>query len=94
MIVHYPNGTCTLAIMAFMMRFYFLISFLTCLQEAQVVALPTGNATGLFPTKKNTTTQYPPTTTVRNTTPGTEGVSSCSTCHQSMKLFQVFIWLK
>ena len=64
-----------------------IILLLTCLQEAPVSALPTGNATELFSahiptngpatsTRNNISTiQYPPTTTVQNTTPGTKGVS-------------------
>ena len=70
-------------------HFHVLILLLTCLQEAQISALPTGNATELLSTQnftkalttniwKNTTTiQYPPTTTVQNTIPATKGVSGC-----------------
>ena len=66
-----------------------IILLLTCLQEAQVSALPTGNATEFFSTHISTnglatstlnnvfTIQYPPTTIVQNTTPGTKGVSGC-----------------
>ena len=66
-----------------------IVLLLTCLQEAQVSALPTGNATEFFSipistnslatrTRNNTyTIQYPPTTVVQKTTPGTKGVSDC-----------------
>ena len=66
-----------------------IILLLTCLQEVQVSALPTGNATEFFSTHNSTnglatstrnsiyTIQYPPTTTVQKTTPGTKGVSGC-----------------
>lgn len=76
--------------MAFITQFFLLITLLTCSQEAQVIALPPYNATGFFPTsisrktsiqstcKNTSTTQYPPTTTVQNTTPGTKGVSGFS----------------
>ena len=66
-----------------------IILLLTCLQEVQVSALPIGNATefnstyistnGLVTSTRNNifTIQYPPTTTVQNTIPGTKGVSGC-----------------
>lgn len=72
------------------MRICVLILLLTCLQEAQVIALPTGNATAFFPINISTkaltisisktinTIQYPPTTILQNTTPATKGVSGCS----------------
>ena len=64
-----------------------ILLLLTCLQEVQVSPLPTGNATNFFSThistkglakstRNNTyTIQYPPTTVVQNTIPGTKGVS-------------------
>ena len=72
------------------MRSCVLIFLLTCSQKVRVIALPTGNATGLFPTqaptkavttnsRRNTTIiQHSPTTTVQETIPGTKGVSGCS----------------
>lgn len=66
-----------------------IILLLTCLQDAQVNALPTGNATkfssthiptnGLATSTQNniSSIQYPPTTIVQNTIPGTKGVSGC-----------------
>ena len=66
-----------------------IVLLLTFLQEAQVGALPTGNTTGFFsiPISTNSlatrtrsniyTIQYPPTTVVQKTTPGTKGVSDC-----------------
>lgn len=74
----------------FKMRVYVLILLLTCLQEAQIIALPTGNVTAFITThisttaliistsKTTNTIQYPPTTIVQNTVPATKGVSSCS----------------
>ena len=86
--INSPN----LSNMAFIVEFHVLMILLTYIQEAQVTALPTGNATRFFATSihtktliqswKNTTiTQYPPTTTVKNTIPGTIGVSGSSFCH-------------
>ena len=66
-----------------------MILVLTCLQDARVNALPTGNATefsathiptnGLATSTQNniSSIQYPPTTIVQNTIPGTKGVSGC-----------------
>lgn len=74
----------------FEMRISVLILLLTCLQEAQVSALPTRNVTAFFPThisttpltisisKTTNTVQYPPTTIVQNTIPATKGVSGYS----------------
>lgn len=74
----------TLANTASLMHFCVLmVLLLTCLQEAQVIAQPTGNA--IIPTQKSTkncnTTQYPPTTAVQYTIPGTKGVSGFSFHH-------------
>ena len=85
-----PINSPALANMASVKPLYLLILLLTCSQKAQVIALPIGNATRLFPTsipsntliqstwKNTTSTQYPPTTTVHNTIPGTKGVSGFS----------------
>ena len=66
-----------------------MILVLTSLQDAQANALPTGNATEFsstyIPTNSLATStqnnissiQYPPTTIVQNTIPGTKGVSGC-----------------
>ena len=65
-------------------RLFVLLSLLICSQETQVVALPTGVANSVFPTsstwKNNFTTQFPPTTIVKDKVPGTKGVSSCYSC--------------
>ena len=65
--------------MASSTRLFVLLSLLICSQETQVVALPTGVAKSLFPTssiwKNNFTTQFPPTTIVKDKVPGTKGVS-------------------
>lgn len=80
----------SLANMAFLMRFCVPVFLLTCSQEAQVTVLPTSNSRILTSTSTRTllrsiwdttTTQYPPTTIVKNTTPGTIGVSGCSLRH-------------
>lgn len=88
--------------MAFMTRFRVLTILLICSQEAQAIALPPYNATGLFPTsiprkppiqniwKNTTTTQYPPTTTAQNTTPGTKGVSGFSFHLENMEFHVPF----
>lgn len=90
MTVYNPTCSPALAHLAFMTRFYILLFLLTWLQGHQVIALPTGNTTRFFPTAKpstilsqsiwkiTTTIQYPPTTILRNTTPGTIGVSGFS----------------
>ena len=82
-----------LANMAFFTRACVLIFLLIFSQKTQVSALPIGNATGLLSTsilsktliqniwENTTTTQYPPTTTVQNTIPGTIGVSGFSFHH-------------
>ena len=75
--MHSPSVTNT----ASWTRLFVLLSLLICSQETQVVALPTGVANSVLPTlstwKNNFTTQFPPTTTVKDKVPGTKGVSSC-----------------
>ena len=88
-----PINPFNLAEMTSVIRFYIVALLLTCSQEGQVIALPTGKATGIFPTQNSTktlvqytwrnitTTQHPPTTSVQKSAPGTKGVSGCSLHH-------------